>query len=192
MDTIETTKLSRSPHRIDNDSHLLPIAFRSLNRIGTKKLFTPAQLYQKANDYFEQCKHDPIYSPQLITGGQSAGTVIDVKKPRMFTIEGFCLFCQINTKYLNDLEDQIKGKEDDENVQYSHVIKYIRDIIRQQRFEFAAVREFDAMFIAKLEGLTDKVEHSGEVTNKVVSITFTSRTVEDADFSEVQDALDQE
>lgn len=182
---MDTQQLSRSPHKKINDSDLLPFAFRGLNRKGTSKLFTPAQLFTKANDYFEATAHNPILSPQLLTGGQSAGTVIDVKKPRMYTIEGLCLYCKVNTKYLNDLEDQIKGKEDEESEQYSHVITYIRDVIRQQRFENAAVREFDAMFIAKLEGIKDSVEHSGEIKQTYTEIVFQTRQVEDIQATDV-------
>jgi hypothetical protein len=98
----------------------------------------------------------------------------------------------VNTKYLYDLVDQVKDKTDDESIRYSHVYALIREVVRTQRLENAAVREFDGAFIAKLEGLTDKVEHSGEVKNTVTSITFVRQAVEDAEYTEVQEALDTE
>jgi len=187
---------SRSPHKnMLADIDKIPETLRSLANLnfeGTTKLFTPDQLYIKANEYFEHCVNNPIQSQQLITGGQSAGTVVPVSKPRLFTIEGYCIYLGVNRNYLEQLIKSIEGKKDEINTRYSCVINYIKTIISQQRFEFAAVREFDAMFIAKLEGLTDKIEHSGEVKNTVTSITFTPRTIEDAEFNEVQDALDQE
>jgi hypothetical protein len=90
------------------------------------------------------------------------------------------------------LIEQIGDKEDEESKQYSNIIAYIRNIISQQRYENAAVREFDGAFIAKLEGLTDKVEHSGEVKNTVTSITFVRQAVEDAEYTEVNEMLDTE
>lgn len=196
MANIETQpekKYSRSPNRIDNDAHLLPPSFlASANRAGTKKLFSPAQLFQKAKDYFKETENKPIYSNQVITGGAKGGDTVKVEKPRMFTIEGFCIYCNINLKYLNFIEYSIEGKEDDESIQYSNVINYIRTIIRQQRFENAAVNEMNPMFIAKLEGLTDRIEHSGEVKNTVTSIRFVQSAVQDAEFSIIQDQLDNE
>jgi len=181
--TTEKQQIQKSFNRLISNMNLMQ---------GTKKLFTPEQLALNALEYFEYCQNNPIKSNQLITGGNKGGEVIQVDKPRMFTIEGLCLSMGVNTKYLYDLIDQVKDKTDIDSIRYSHTFNLIRETVRTQRFEYSAVREFDGAFIAKLEGLTDKVEHSGEVKNTVTSITFTPRTIEDADFSEVQDALDQE
>ncbi len=159
---------------------------------GNKKLFTPEELSNLAVEYFTYCIDNPIKSNQLITGGNMGGKVVSVDKPRMFTVEGFCLFCGTNSKYLYHLEESVRDKTDDESIRYSNTINSIREVIRLQRFENAAVNEMNPMFIAKLEGLTDKVEHSGEVKNTVTSITFVRQAVEDADYTEVNQMLDEE
>ena len=158
---------------------------------GKKKIFTPEQLKDHAIEYFKYCTDNPIRSNQLITSGQLGGTVVAVDKPRMFTVEGFCLWCGINTKYLYQLDEQVRDKNDEESLRYSYIISYIRETIRSQRFELAAVNEINPMFVSKLEGLTDKVEHSGEVKNTVTHIEFVQRSIEDTTFTEVSDVIEE-
>ena len=192
---IQTIKHSRSPHKQITDSDKLPAILRQmagLNKEGTSKLFTPAQLYEGAMSYFKSVSNNPIVSKQIITGGQKAGDIVPLDKPRMPTLKGMCLHLGANSNYLNHLVDQIEGKEDELSKQYSIILTCIKDTIEVNWFENAAVREYDAVFISKLSGLTDKVEHSGEVKNTVTSITFTSRTVEDVEFSQVNELLDTE
>lgn len=189
--TPEDRQRSRSPYKnMMQDSEQLPARLRQLaglNRTGTTKLFTPTQLYNEANEYFEKCSNNPILSEQLLTGGQRAGEVIQVRKPRMFTMQGLCLSMNINTQYIYDLGEQIKDKEDEASRQYSFVIAYIRETISQQRFENSAVREFDGAFIAKLEGLKDSIEHSGEIKQTYTSIVFQTRNVEEVAGEDVTD-----
>jgi len=192
---IETIKHSRSPHKQITDSDKLPAILRQmagLNKEGTSKLFTPAQLYEGAMNYFKSVSVNPIISKQIITGGQKAGDIVPVDKPRMPTLKGMCLFLGVNSNYLNHLVDQIEGKEDELSKQYSIILMCIKDTIEVNWFENAAVREYDAMFIAKLSGLTDKVEHSGKIENMVTSITFTEKVIYDTEFEDVKEILDTE
>ncbi len=162
----------------------------NLNRAGTQKLFTPVQLLQNVTLYIQHCKDNPIQSSQLLTGGQKAGTVTVVDKPRMLTIEGFCLFCGVNTKYLNELNEQVKDKEDEISIQYSYIIRYIYDVIRCQRLELAAANELNALIVSRIENLNEKIEHSGEVKQTITQINFIQRSVEDTTYKEVSEMIE--
>jgi hypothetical protein len=193
MDTnIQTTKQSRSPHKQITDSDQLPARLRQLaglmanrNKEGTSKLFSPNELYTNALSYFTHITNSPIQSPQIITGGQKAGTVVTIDKPRMPSVKGLCLFMGVNSLYIDQLEASIKDKEDELSHQYSIILTCIRDTIHINRIENAAVREYDAAFIAKLEGIKDQVEHSGEIKQTYTSIVFQSRNVEDIQAQDV-------
>jgi hypothetical protein len=192
---IQTEKRSRSPHKVISDNQELPPLLRQLaglNRAGTSKLFTPTELYFKALDYFKFVKETPIISKQLITAGQKAGEVVEIEKPRLPTLKEMCLHLGVNSNYLNHLTDQVEGKEDEINKQYSIILTCIKDTIETNWFQNAAVREYDSVFISKLAGLADKSESKIDVTNTVTSITFVRQAVEDADYTEVNEMLDTE
>jgi hypothetical protein len=192
IESTQEIKRSRSPHKQITDSDRMPARLRQLaglmagaNREGTAKLFTPTQLYESALSYFKHVTNNPIQSPQIITGGQKAGTVVSIDKPRMPSIKALCLFMGVNSLYIDQLEASIKDKTDDLSNQYSIILTCIRDTIHVNRIENAAVREYDAAFIAKLEGIKDQVEHSGEIKQTYTSIVFQTRNVEDIQAQDV-------
>lgn len=189
------TTQSRSPKKKFNDTNELPALLRQmagLNREGTSKLFTPAQLYSGALDYFKFCKENPIITKQLITAGQKAGEIVELEKPRLPTAKELCLHLGVNSNYINHLVDQTEGKEDETNKLYSIILTCIKDTIETNWYQNAAVREYDSVFIAKLAGLADKSESKIDVNNTVTSITFVRQAVEDADYTEVNQMLDEE
>lgn len=189
----EYTKPSRSPHKQIDDLDKLPAILRQmagLNKAGTSKLFTPSQLYERALDYFKYVRNNPIVTKQLITAGQRAGEVVELEKPRLPTIKELCLHLGVNSNYINHLVDQVEGKEDEISKQYSIIITCIKDTIEVDWTQKAAVREYDSVFMSKLLGLSDKVEHSGEIKNTVTQIEFIQRSVEDTTYTEVQDEID--
>jgi hypothetical protein len=147
-------------------------------------------LIENINQYVQHCKDNPIKSSQLLTGGQKAGTVTILDKPRMLTVEGFCLFMGVNTKYLYELNEQVKDKNDEVSIQYSYIIQYIRDIIRCQRLELAAANELNALIVSRIEGLTEKVEQVGNISAPIVQIVFTQHTINDKTCDEVQYLLE--
>jgi hypothetical protein len=121
----------------------------------------------------------------MITAGQRAGEVIQVPKPRMPSIRALCLFAGVNSLYIDQLEASIKDKTDDLSNQYSIILMCIKDTIYANRIENAACREYDAMFIAKLEGIKDQVEHSGKIEQTYTHIVFQSKNVQDIDSEDV-------
>ena len=194
-DTPEYKLLSRSPNKPETNIELLSPKLRmlaGLNREGTTRLYTPQILFDKANEYFKSVFEDKIESEQLLTGGQNAGTIAIVNKQRMPMLEDLCLFLGLNSKYITHLEEQVKDKIDIDSQLYCNIIQYIRDTIRVKRLQLAAANELNALIVSRIDNLNEKVELSGKLENVVTSITFSAHTIHDAEFSEVNNLLDQE
>ena len=196
MEDIRTilASTSRSPNKQSNPEQLPAIMrqLAGLNRAGTSRLFTPEQLLMVVNEYATYVSNNPIKSNQLITGGAKGGSVIPVDKPRMMLISDLCSRIGINKGYINDLEYQIEGKEDESSKQYSVILSYMRDLMQAWNIQHAGSGDINAMIVARVEQLTDKSESKVDVTNTVTSITFVRQAVEDADYTEVNQMLDEE
>ena len=90
-----------------------------------RKFATPEQLWEEACEYFEDVMQNPLVAQELMKSGDLAGTKVDMNKMRPFTIKGLCLFLGVNTDYLTDLRDSLKGKVDDESLNFLKVIQAI-------------------------------------------------------------------
>jgi hypothetical protein len=90
------------------------------------------------------------------------------------TIEGFCMFAHVNSKYLQQFESTLDS-DSEEGQGFSNVISNIRDVIRSQKFAGAAADLLNANIIARDLGLKDesKHEHTGANGGPIQSITTT-------------------
>jgi hypothetical protein len=126
---------------------------------GTYKL-TPEELLQAWNQYVQKCD-------SALTYQVSAGQRISLPKPRVYTIEAFCVFADIDTDTLNEY-----GKLAD----YSATVKSIRNAIfarKQDALVNAEGSTVGLIFDMKANyGINDKnlIEHSGEVSNKIIIV----------------------
>lgn len=115
---------------------------------GRSKAFaTPEILWEVACEYFAWCEKNPIKDPRSF--GQR-------KIQRPFTLVGFCRFAGVNSVYLQQLEDQLKGKEDEQSKEFSNIIILIKETCFQQKFENAVIGVYKENIIARDLGLTDK------------------------------------
>ena len=134
---------------------------------GREKLFASADLLlNAANEYFLWCIDNPLIEVDF--RGKDA-TKVEIPKMRAFTYEGLTNYFGCNVQYLNDIERSIKAKEAEKvtpsDRDFSTVIQYIRNTIRQQKFEGAAAGFLNANIIAKDLGLADKVQLGSDPDN---------------------------
>lgn len=126
---------------------------------GRKRIFrSPKALMDKANEYFQWCISNPWLINEVIKSGPKAGKIVTIPTARPFTIAGFCVHIGVNSRYFNDFEKSLVGKEDGVSKDFSEVISYIKDIMRTQKFEGAAVGVFNANIISRDLGLIDKTD----------------------------------
>lgn len=127
------------------------------NPVKPKKFKTPEDMWSKACDYFEWCKENPWVKKDFIKSGEFAGTIVEIETERPYTLEGFCIFANISLQTFYNYE----SKEDYKT--YFEIATHIRNVIRNQKFEGAAVGAFNHNIIARDLGLSDKKEHDVKV-----------------------------
>ena len=127
---------------------------------GRDTSYTPDDLLDKANEYFNWCLENPLYEVQIINRPFTKTTVkkgkevketvpyttAQVPKMRAFSIQGFCNFAEIAINTFKSYED----KKD-----FVTVTTRIRGIIENQQFEGAASGFLNPNIIARKLGLAD-------------------------------------
>lgn len=117
---------------------------------------TPEILWEAACEYFEHCEQNPLTEQNWV--GRD-GEEVHKKHMRPFTQAGLCIYLGISEQAFRDM----KVRND-----YVEVCNIISQIIKNQKFEGAAVGLFNANIIARDLGLKDNqdVTTNGEALNK--------------------------
>jgi hypothetical protein len=110
-----------------------------------RKFETQEELYNACLKYFEWATDNPIYDIKPFHF-QGVVTLEKIPKPRIFTVQGMCLFLNINRDSWYQW-----AKED----RYSDTVKAINNIIFEQKYSGAAVDIFNSGLVARDLGLRD-------------------------------------
>lgn len=131
---------------------------------GRDKVFsTPSAMKDACCEYFQWVEDNPLWESKLFS---YQGDVHEGVAPKMraMTIEGLSIYLGVNSKYFAQFESTLDlsseiGKD------FSNVIIWVRDVIRDQKFSGAAADLLNANIIARDLGIKDSssVEHSGSV-----------------------------
>lgn len=68
------------------------------------KKYSAEQLWEGACKYFEDCKKNPYKKQDFIRGGKEAGKIIELEIERPFSIEGLCIFLDLNKQTFYNYE----------------------------------------------------------------------------------------
>ncbi len=121
---------------------------------GPKPLFENSEdLWIACVEYFQWAHENPLMSVELVKH-QGAAKQVEVPKMRAMTIEGLCIFLDIETKTWRN------WRNNSESVLLP-VVNRVEEIIRTQKFAGAAADLLNPNIIARDLGLADKKEHSG-------------------------------
>lgn len=134
--------------------------WKQRSKHGRDKLFqTPELLWDAACEYFQWCDENPLIAVEhdklKVNGEGDRLIMVELPKMRPYTIQGLCLYLDVNNQYLNDFEGSLK---DNPNKDFSSVITRIKETIYTQKFEGAASGFFNPNIIARDLGLSDKSE----------------------------------
>ncbi|WP_245414116.1 DNA-packaging protein [Nitratireductor sp. StC3] len=125
---------------------------------GAKPKFAKAgELWSACREYFEWVEANPLYEDKLVIF-QGTATHEPVAKMRAMTIQGLCIFLDIN---FDTWVEWRKTRSD-----LSDVIARVEAIIRDQKFSGAAADLLNANIIARDLGLVDHRKQDGELTVK--------------------------
>lgn len=124
---------------------------------GREAIFSdPEILWQACEEYFEWVETNPLLEPDLVKF-QGAATVVNIPRPRPFTVSGLCLFLEI---------DQTTWAEYRKNELLSETAARVDAVIKTQKFEGAAAGIFNPNIIARDLGLADKQHVSTSLTHE--------------------------
>lgn len=140
---------------------------------GRDKIFkTPGIMWDAACEYFKYCEDNPFLKAEakvvMIGDYQSQVEISNLPVMKPFTLEGLCIFLDVNTVYFHQFEKGLEGKTDALSKDFSQIVTRIRDVIRNQKFSGAASGFFNASIIARDLGLVDKAETKHSVDESVV------------------------
>lgn len=122
-------------------------------RPGRPKRWTkPEDLYADLVKYFEWCDDNPL-EEEVIGWYQGEATVEIKHLRRVYTISGILRFLVMSRSQWNDYKRMDGG--------YSEVIAWADEVIWSQKFEGAAVGQFNPMLISRDLGIADRSEISG-------------------------------
>lgn len=146
---------------------------------GRDRIFGNANnLLNAAFGYFDWCKANPLHKRELVKY-QGFGSVEEVELDRPFTEVGLCIHLGVSSTYFIMAVKALRRKVEDgvasENeVDLLDAINQIYDIIREQNVTMALVNLYNPFLIARIHGLTDKVEaNEGESGGVVVTVRDT-------------------
>jgi hypothetical protein len=124
--------------------------------------FSPNDVWTSATKYFIYCKNNPVI---VQIPNFNTGLPVDIKKPRAMSIEGFC-------NYLRIPLSKWRVYSDDKRHDKFHVVcEYVAQVIFQQNYELAAVKELDSALIIRKLGLADKREEKRTLDLPIFNIT---------------------
>lgn len=119
---------------------------------GRKPLFdSPETLWSVCCEYFDWVDNNPLWEAKL-TSYQGVNKVEKLPKMRAMTIEGLCLFLDIDQQTWANY----RAKDD-----FLGVVTRAESVIRSQKFAGAAAELLNPNIIARDLGLKDGHEHTG-------------------------------
>jgi len=137
---------------------------------GRKPLFDmPEILWDASVEYFNWVESNPLYESKVVSY-QGDNELIPVPLMRAMTVEGLCLFLDIDQQTLSNYQD----KED-----FFGVVASIKNVIRQQKFEGASAGLLNSNIIARDLGLkdsTDVTTGGKPIQNNFIIQPVTTRT----------------
>ena len=123
----------------------------------------------------------PVYNPQL-------DKIVQLKVPKPQSIEGFCLFADIDIKtfynYLNAEDHTVNGieslstEEVEKRNNLFQMATRIREEIRDHQIGGAAAGNYNASIITRLNGLSETINVNNTGTKETININIDGKKVD--------------
>ena len=164
---------------------------------GKSRIFkTPEDLIDMFVKYVEHVNNNPLYKYEAIKSGDNCGKLVSLPLQRVYTWEGFSVYCAIALITIRKHKQEVLEKisiPDNKNVTendfgYLSAYSIIENVIRCQNFEGAAAGIFNPQLIALHLNMkndasvtinTDSHNNNTNLTIQVVDTTFNVATSED-------------
>lgn len=154
---------------------------------GRNRLFeSPELLLEAANEYFEWCDAHPYKKPEQKKGNtiipknfegsvDEIKSIVEIETMRPYTLQGLCLYLDANTRYFEQFEKSIEGKDDEKSKDFSTVITRIRETIHSNQIDGGMIGAYNPMLTARILGLKEKqdITSNDKEIQGIASITIT-------------------
>lgn len=130
---------------------------------------TPQMLKNLAILYFEDAANDYIIKRDYIRSGERAGEVVEIKVQRPFSHTGLELF--IEAAGIKPRISDYRKNRDGKYPEFQEVVRWIDSIIAQDKYDGAAVGNYNAQLIIRDLGLAEKVDASVKAEQPLFSDT---------------------
>lgn len=118
---------------------------------------SPTILWEAACEYFDWAVENPLIEIDHKLIGVKI-VEVEIPHPRPFTMIGLSHFCHVNEVYFNQLELRFAKQTGETAEDFAKVIKQIREVVFNQKFEGAAVGFYKENLIAYDLGLKQRVD----------------------------------
>ena len=126
--------------------------------------FTADEIRELYKQYREQRNKQFDISYELIKSGEMAGTVVEIKKPKIPTILSFCHFIGITEKtFFNWINGESKNLDE----KLFQFITYIQEDLKDERLSRALNGTIDARLTARLDGYKEIQQHEVTTPDKI-------------------------
>ena len=123
---------------------------------GRDRLFaSPELLWSAACEYFQWVDDHPLI--EIDFKGKDNDQV-NIPRMRPYTLHALCLYLDCWTQYFSEFEQSLAGKTDEQSTGFSLVVRRIREILYNQKFEGAAAGFLNPNIIARDLGMAEKSE----------------------------------
>ncbi len=117
--------------------------------------FTPEQLQKKIDSYFEHTKNNPFKKYDVVKTGKDAGRELEIKIPRMPSVQGLCAFLEIDYQtFYNWLKPEIEQK----NKQLFDIVTRAKVEIESNQIDGAGSGLYQPMIVSRLNHLKEETE----------------------------------
>lgn len=129
--------------------------------LGRPRIYqTPEEMLKRIQGYFAWAEANPLYEAKLVTF-QGKSTMEKLPKLRALTLDGMCLFLGLPK---TTFQEYRKRSE------FSYVIQWAEDSIREQKFGAAAADLMNANIIALDLGLRAKEAESSDTAQALAKL----------------------
>lgn len=137
---------------------------------------TPQMLKSLAILYFMDAENDCIVKRDYIRSGERAGEIVEIKVQRPFSHTGLELF--IESHGIRATIEDIRKNKDGKFSEFADVVRWIDSVIAQDKYDGAAVGNYNAHLVVRDLGLAEKLDASVKTEQPLFS-DLPSETRED-------------
>lgn len=138
--------------------------------LGKTRQTTPKQLFDLAVKYFEWAEDNAIKAAETASFQGDVEESL-VHKPRVFTVTGFKLFCNLSDGTIA----RYRSEPD-----YAEVMEFVDSVINEQKFQLAANGIINASFIGKDLGIDKPASINIDNTSSAAAVATTEDAMKDA------------